>query len=212
MLGNRKGQDAKKYRSVQHAGFPELRILYIAVYMMTEKEKPRMNPRILAALLVVLPAPALAQMATPACKDVSDSNLPTDLAAWARDAEPVAAAASGSGPLAPAGKALAVRLQPAADVTFQVPPGQVRTPESPHAGILWIAVPTNGVWRLSASTGLWVDVIGPSGAVQSTAFGALAPCTSIRKVVEFPLAAGTYMVQLSGNPGADTRVMLSLKP
>lgn len=171
-----------------------------------------MTPRIFAALLLILPAPALAQMAKPVCKEVSDTNLPADLAAWAKDAELVAAAASGSGPMVPTGRALAVRLQPAAGVAFGVPPGQVRTPADPHAGIVQITVPTAGVWRLSASTGLWADVIGPNGAIKSTAFGALAPCTSIRKVVEFPLSAGTYTVQLSGNPGPDTRLMLSLKP
>ncbi len=172
-----------------------------------------MKDAVCAALLLALPAaPAAAQMAQPVCREVSDANLPADLVAWGRAAQPVAAAASGDGPLVPAGVGLAVRLHPAADVTFRDPPGQARTPADPHAGILRVEVPREGVWRFSASTGVWVDLIGPAGMVQSTAFGALAPCTSIRKVVEFPLAAGSYTMQLSGNPGPEVRIMLSPKP
>jgi hypothetical protein len=42
-----------------------------------------------------------------------------------------------------------------------------------------------------------------------SASGGIGAAPASRK---FPLAAGTYTVQLSGNPGAETRVMLSFKP
>lgn len=164
---------------------------------------------------MLLAAPAAGQMQTPACARVSDDNLPPDLAQWAAAAVPVAAAA-GPGQAVPAlapGQRATIALQPAASVTLIMPPEQERTPDAPHAGLVSVAIPSTGSWRVSASKGLWIDVLaGGRTRVASTAFGPLAPCTSIHKVVEFPLAAGDYVIQLSGNPGASVDLMVSRKP
>lgn len=169
-------------------------------------------PMRLCLALALVAAPVAAQMAAPACKEVSNASLPADLAAWAGEAVAVEAARSGPGTAVPVGAPMAVRLHPSAEVTLGQPPEQERKPANPHAGLLAVEVPEAGTWRLSASTGLWVDIISPNGLVKSTAFGALAPCTSIRKVVEFPLGPGRHTLQLSGNPGPETLLMLSRKP
>lgn len=164
-------------------------------------------------LLMLLAQPAAAQMAEPACSSVSDANLPADLAAWAGPRTPLAAAADATRPPALAvGAPAAITLVPASDVRFARPPEQARTPADHHAGLIGLVLPAAGVWRLSFSKALWVDVVRGDGLVKSGAHGALAPCTSLRKVVEFEAAAGAYLVQLSGNPGRDVVMMVTQKP
>ncbi len=166
-------------------------------------------------LLVALPgAPAAAQHAPVACVSVSDSNLPEALAAWSKPPTPARAApaAGAAQPELVPDQPLDLQLRPAAEVTLPNPPGQVRKADNAHAGLVSVRIPAEGRWRIAASAPVWIDVIGPAGPVASTAHGRMAPCTSLRKVVEFPLPAGTWLVQLSGNPGPDLRLMLSRAP
>ena len=95
---------------------------------------------------------------------------------------------------------------------FGVAPGGKRVSDDAHSGILRLHIPADGSWRIAASTPVWIDVIGQKGIVASVSHGRLAPCTSLRKVVEFPLSAGDYTLQLSGNPGPGLRLMVSQRP
>ncbi len=167
-----------------------------------------------AALALAVASPAVAQMATPACASISDANLPADLKAWAGARAPLAAAGSAAAalPELAVGTPAAVRLHPTASVRFARPPEQQRTPENHHAGLVRLTLPTAGVWRLSFSKPLWVDVIRGDAALKSGAHGMLAPCTSLRKVVEFAAEAGSHLVQLSGNPGPEVIMMVTRKP
>lgn len=108
-----------------------------------------------------------------------------------------------------AGKPAEASLRPQADVRFQVKPGGGRDVAAPHAGLVTIRVPATGVWRLSASAPVWIDVVGPHGLMPSVAHGRMAPCTSLRKTVEFELAQGDWLVQLSSSPGPAVRLLLS---
>jgi hypothetical protein len=178
---------------------------------------PTKSPRIaLAALACLVASPALAQPspAASACAEVSDRNLPPALAAWASPAEALAASASPDAPpvLLTAGKPAEMSLRPQADVRFQVKPGGGKPVQAPHAGLVTIRVPSAGVWRLSASAPVWIDVVGPHGLVESVGHGHLAPCTSLRKSVAFQLGQGEYLVQLSASPGAAIRLLLSPAP
>lgn len=169
---------------------------------------------LLLLIAMGLGAPAWAQHAPDPCVAVSDSNLPEAFAAWARPPAAAEAATSTTGPrpeLVP-DQPLALRLKPADAVTFANPPGQLRKADGAHSGLLSVRVPAEGNWRIAASGPVWIDLIGPAGPVAATGHGRMAPCTSIRKVVEFPLPAGTWLVQVNGNPGPDLRLMLSRAP
>jgi hypothetical protein len=160
------------------------------------------------------PGAAGAQHAPDSCVAVSDSNLPPALAAWAKlptPAEANAASAPGRPVLEPE-QPLALRLRPEAEVQLPHRPGQVRKADNAHSGLVWARVPADGTWRIAASGPVWIDVIGPAGPVASIGHGRMAPCTSIRKVVDFALPAGSWLVQLSGNPGFELRLMLSRAP
>lgn len=169
-------------------------------------------PALVAAAMLIVSAPAVAQMARPACATVSDNNLPADLKAWTGSRASEAAAAAGAAvPAIAPGVPYRVNLVPAAKVKFAKAPGQFRTPENSHAGLVRLTIATPGTYRISASTALWLDVRRDGTFAESTAHGALAPCTSIHKVVEFPLVAGDYTLQLSGNPGASVILMVTPK-
>ncbi len=71
---------------------------------------------------------------------------------------------------------------------------------------------TDDIWRVSAATGVGITVLAGAVRIKSAAFGQFAPCTSIRKGVEFPLTGGDYIFPLSGNAGAFMNVMVSPKP
>ncbi|WP_164157099.1 homogentisate 1,2-dioxygenase [Sandarakinorhabdus rubra] len=167
----------------------------------------------LAAMALLAAGAAQTQMAQPACASVSDANLPPDLKAWAGPRAALAAAASSTDlPALPIGAPVALTLAPAARVTFARPPEQQRTPDDAHAGLVAVTLPAAGVWRLSFSKPVWVDMLQDGKFIASGAHGALAPCTSVRKVVEFAAGPGRYTVQLSGNPGRDLVIMVTAKP
>lgn len=158
--------------------------------------------------------PAMAQMAEQKCVSVSDANLPVDLKAWAGLRSQLTAASSVENlQLAlPVGTPVTITLAPAVTVKFAKPPEKIRTPSDNHAGLIELTLPRKGVWRISFSNALWVDVIKDGAYVKSGAHGMLAPCTSLRKIVEFEAEQGRYLVQLSGNPGPDVVMMVTQKP
>lgn len=153
--------------------------------------------------------------AEPACAAISDDSLPKAFAAWAGPAETVVASAGGATPAVPLvspGKPVQLQLQPQAGVHFKAQPEQKRLPENAHAGIVKLRIPADGVWRIAASGPVWIDLLGPGGPIASTHHGRMAPCTTLRKVVEFPLKAGDYPLQLSGNPGPELRLLVTARP
>lgn len=165
-----------------------------------------------ALLLLACSARVAAQHPEPACATVSNANLPADLAAWAKPAEALEAGADRAAPVLPLGKPMDLALKPSADVRFVAMPEQKRAPENAHAGLVKLNIPAGGIWRVAASGPVWIDMLSASGPVASSNHGRMAPCTSLRKVVEFPLTAGEYLLQLSGNPGPELRLMVAPKP
>lgn len=161
-----------------------------------------------AALAWQLPAQAEAD----ACKTISDANLPPAFAAWGQPAVAVTAGAdSKAAARIEPNKAAEVKLLPA--ITPVLAPEQARTPENAHAGLLKVRIPAAGNWRVAISNPAWLDVVGADGkAVKSVAHGHMAPCTTLKKAVEFPLSAGDYLIQISGNPGASVKLLVSPKP
>lgn len=173
-----------------------------------------MRRQLTLAFVALLAAPVGAQHAPDGCVGVSDSNLPPAFSAWAKPPAVGDAAADAAAPRAELlpDQPIALRLRPTAEVVFVHQPGQMRKVDNAHAGLVSVRVPAAGTWRIAASGPVWIDLIGPAGPVASTGHGRMAPCTSLRKVVEFPLPAGRWLVQLNGNPGPQLRLMLSRAP
>lgn len=172
--------------------------------------RPAVQVALLAALLTQ--APAHAQEKADSCKTMSDANLPAAFAAWGRPATAVTAGATAvSAARIETGVAIDATLLPSIEPALA--PEQARKPANAHAGLFRVKIPTAGDWRVALGNGAWIDLIGPDGkAVKSSAHGHMAPCTSLKKAVEFPLAAGDYLIQITGNPGASLKLMVSAKP
>jgi hypothetical protein len=106
-----------------------------------------------------------------------------------------------------------LRLVPAADFRAVAPAGQARTPEAPHAGLVRLSIARAGRMDVSLSTSAWVDLIEPKGGVvPSVGHGRKAPCTTLRKTVTFAVAPGVHLIQISGNPGAAARLLVTPVP
>ncbi len=109
------------------------------------------------------------------------------------------------------GHAVDATLKPIADVDFVIDPERWPEPET-YAGMFSFDAPAAGTYKVALSAGIWVDVIEGDDLVGSTAFGGAPACTSVRKLVEFPLQQGVHVLQLSGSPTPDVAVMVSYKP
>jgi hypothetical protein len=156
-------------------------------------------------LFLSVPAPA----EEPRCTTVSDGNLPPAFSAWGQPASAVAAGATAAD---------ATRIEPevAAEIrllsaiTPALAPGRSRPVDNAHAGLLVVKIPGAGKWRVGLSGPAWIDVIGTDGKpVASAGHGHMAPCTTLKKVVEFDLPAGDHLIQISGNPGPTLKLLVS---
>ena len=136
--------------------------------------------------------------------------IPTPLAAWNDEAgEAGAADAAGAArqPLTP-GTPVTLALMPTDRVTMAVTPGRAAQPGR-HAGLAAITVPTAGTYRFALGAGAWIDVVRDGRAVTSAAHGHGPACSGIRKIVDFALTPGLYVVQISDSPVASVRLLMA---
>lgn len=155
--------------------------------------------------LATFATPAVAREA-PACSAAAP--LPTELAGWAT---PVAGIGVGArvadAPELEPGRAAPLRLVQGADVEYAV---SVEGPDDAgFGGVLRFTVAEAGTWRIALASAAWIDVVADGKTVASSAHGHGAACSGIRKMVDFPLTPGSYVLQISGNATAETSVLLA---
>lgn len=68
-----------------------------------------------------------------------------------------------------------------------------------------------GTYRIGLSNGAWIDVVAGGKALESVTHGHGPACTELRKIVDFNLAPGDYVLQLAGMPAPTTKVMIVAK-
>src|SRR5262245_43098819 len=129
-----------------------------------------------------------------------------------RGAPAAFAAATAADPgarLAPLEQRLDLTLRSAAQVKLQVAPRREAAPDS-YAGLVRLRVPRAGTYRVSASERLWIEMVGPAGAVKSSKFTGRSGCGVLHKSVAFPLDGETdYWIELSGSPKADPLLLVT---
>jgi hypothetical protein len=172
-----------------------------------------MNARLLifVAASLLAPLPALAQT-PPACAAM-DAAISGEFAGWTAKANLAAAARTGALSKAELtiGKAANVALPSSADVKY------VTQPEKPggsvsHGGLLAFRIAEAGTYRIGLSSAAWIDVLKNGKVVESTAHGHGPDCSTLRKVVDFPLTPGRYVLQISANADAQIGVMVARRP
>ncbi|HZZ69846.1 MAG TPA: homogentisate 1,2-dioxygenase [Phenylobacterium sp.] len=168
-----------------------------------------------AVALALVPAIGAAQEAPPsavACAAM-DKTLPPELAAWTAQT-PQAAATSAAGlrkaSLTP-GKAVTADLPQTPQVHF------VTQPEKPggtvsHGGMFELNIDKAGTYVVALGSGAWIDVLKDGKPLMSTAHGRGPTCSTLRKMVDFPLQPGRYVLQVSANADARLPILLARRP
>jgi hypothetical protein len=108
------------------------------------------------------------------------------------------------------GQRTALKLLKSSAVHFPVAPEQKREREDAHAGMVTVEFKAAGRYRVSASTGVWIDLVKDAALVPSLAFEMQTQCKPIFKSVVWDVAEpGLYHIQLSGNSGDAVEVLVS---
>ena len=90
-------------------------------------------------------------------------------------------------------------------------------PEKPggsvaFAGLFEFTVQEPGNYAVALGSAAWIDVLEDGKAIEPKSFGHGPECTSIRKIVVFPLKAGAHTLQVSANADANLTLMVAKKP
>jgi hypothetical protein len=146
-------------------------------------------------------------------------DLPPELSAWNKRRPLLAArdTRSLSGAKLTIGKAIEGGLRPAAEMRY------AQKPEKPggstsFGGLYTFAVAEKGDYRVALGSAAWVDVVragakkGDGTVMKSTGHGHGPDCSGIRKMVDFKLQPGTYLVQLSGSAAARLPLLVAQLP
>jgi hypothetical protein len=157
-------------------------------------------------------SPATPDAPAPSCA-ATDAALPPHLAGWAKKTS-IAAAADKAG-LAKVrinpGSGYTLALRPTAALVYAAMPGKPG-PQPSYGGMASVTIAEPGTFIAALGAGAWVDVVKDGKPLVSTGHGHGPDCSTIRKVVEFPLERGSYIVQIAGNPTTTIDLMLTRKP
>ena len=163
----------------------------------------------LLAVLFALAAPQAAETmhhaencpATPAA-------LPAGMEAWSRPTTTRAGAnAAKATPLA-IGSAVTATLMPTPKVAYAIRPEKPGGSVS-SGGMFAFTVPAAGRYRVALGSGAWIDVLSGTTPAVSVAHGHGPACSTVRKMVDFDLTPGRYLLQVAGNGTPTLPLMVS---
>jgi hypothetical protein len=107
----------------------------------------------------------------------------------------------------PAAERYGVMLHPAERVSLPAKPAE--SPEQ-FAGLVPISVPRDGMYRISVSTHLWLEVLDGDAKLQRVRLEPRLHCGAVQKSLGFALKAGViYWLQLSGNKSQEVHVIIT---
>lgn len=161
---------------------------------------------------LVLLLPLLLATETPvATCPAEPTPLPAVLAGWKPGAALTAGKSEQDIPHLTLGARADVTLRESSAVTY------VRAPAKPAAagsksGLLAFFVAQAGTYRIALGTAAWIDVIGNGKSIASSAHDHGPACSGIRKLVDFALTPGAYVLQISGSAAGTTGVLVTRLP
>ena len=151
------------------------------------------------------------EAAPPAC---ATPVAPTgELAPWTTPFQLQAAGseASISSASPPIGRAARLTLLPTPEVRYPLRPEKPSGSVS-HGGLVRIDIREAGAYRVALDSAAWIDVVRDEQAARSTAHGHGPNCTGIRKMVDYSLTPGPYILQISANGQPEMTVLLARLP
>lgn len=102
-----------------------------------------------------------------------------------------------------------LKLAAQGSVTYALKPAKPTLNDSAQGGLVRIRVGKAGLYRISITSGHWIDVIDGNEFVKSKVFQGSRGCSRPHKIVEFELPAGKDLVlQFSGS--ADPAVIVAV--
>jgi hypothetical protein len=140
-----------------------------------------------------------------------------DKFAWPLDAErqllssPAEALTNGAELRTGEGRALSLALQPLAEAKLPMAPERSR--DGDKAGYLRFPAPAQaGIVQVTASEGVWLDVIQDGQFVRTAAFTAATECPPTRKSIRYRLEAKPFIVQVSGTRASVVKLVVRSSP
>lgn len=172
----------------------------------------------LGMILLATALPTIAVAADPPAKKAAACPatpvLPPELADWARAAESKTIYGFGE-PRAsdwpPLGAArTALTLHRAESLRYGVAPE--RAPDvHKFGGMVPIEVKTPGRLTVALDAGAWIDLVRDGARVKSVGHGHGPACSGVRKMVDFDVTPGRYVLQISSAPTQSIHAMALLR-
>jgi hypothetical protein len=104
-----------------------------------------------------------------------------------------------------------LKLVPQSTVTYVVKPAKPTLSDSMHGGLVRFGVDKAGLYRVSITSGHWVDVVDGTNLLKSRDFTGSRSCDRVHKILEFDLPAGRELaLQLSG--ATEAHVLIAITP
>lgn len=153
----------------------------------------------LFATLLALAAPQAAElMHHEAACPATPAALPAGMESWSRPARASAGATAAKATPLAIGTAVTATLLPTPRVTYAMRPEKPGGSVS-SGGVFAFTVSTAGRYRVALGSGAWIDVLGGTTPAVSVAHGHGPACSTVRKMVDFDLQPGRYLLQVAGN-------------
>lgn len=162
-------------------------------------------------MLALAQAAPMAPAGPPAC--AAPVAPPGGMEGWSKMAPVAAAVRAGEvgKALLPIGSSARATLLPIGQIDFALPPARTPAAES-GGGLFGFAVTTPGRYRVALGSAAWIDVVRNGRSLPSVAHGHGPACSGIRKMVDFDLQPGRYLLQIAGSEPLATGVMVSAVP
>lgn len=134
--------------------------------------------------------------------------LPPEMEGWARPSRAQAGSSAVKATSLELGTAVAATLLPTPAITYVVRPEKPAAPVS-KGGVFAVTIAEPGWYRVALGSAAWVDVLNATTPVKSVAHRHGPACSTIRKIVDFDLKPGRYVLQIAGNGSATLPLMVS---
>ena len=167
---------------------------------------------LLSLLLAAAPSQAMAGMdhAAAPCP-ATPAPPPSELQGWTRKTPVRAGATVASATTLPVGQGATATLLPTPKVAYAVRPEKPGGTVS-SGGLFAFTAPAAGRYRVALGSGAWIDVLSGKTPVVSVAHGHGPDCSGVRKMVDFDLSPGRYLLQVAGNGSSTLPLMVARLP
>lgn len=137
--------------------------------------------------------------------------LPIGFESWSTRVALDAGAATRHAPVIAVGRAAELRLVPLDRLAPAAPPTR-DLGAGTNAGMALFQVTRPGTYRIALGAPAWIEVVRSGRALPSAAHSHGPACSGIRKIVDYRLAPGRYVLQLTGAAANTLPVLIAPAP